>query len=368
MPEYRSTETRFSSFDGAAVKDKPDTKNITLACMNVWFGLDCRGILKFGEYETGQTRSARFHNLTEELLDRQPDVIAIQEANPLPGYAKNLASALNYEAVWKVTNSGVKIAGYGIPTNFNAGNAVLAPKGHDLRYLGSRRLSGRGLQTKHLSIHFRELRDVIAARVKIRGKSLIVFNTQTHFSVIWNKTWQKSLTAMIEEYDISQRAKNNLFASIRKSNERRQKEIKRLIDFVMKITQKYNFPYVIMGDFNATVDSPEMKPLLSELALMDSYAVKNPGQPGYTWDPEKNSNTGYDASSFWANGITARDPLNRLKAQFDRNMQRRIDFIFLSYQFDPDMIRNVDLIYTRPTDGLFASDHFGLRVVLRQLP
>jgi hypothetical protein len=37
---------------------------------------------------------------------------------------------------------------------------------------------------QHFPIHFKELRDVIAARVNIRGNSLIVFNTQTHFSVI----------------------------------------------------------------------------------------------------------------------------------------------------------------------------------------
>ena len=65
-----------------------------------------------------------------------------------------------------------------------------------------------------------------------------------------------------------------------------------------------------MGDFNATVESPEMAKLFSELNLLDTYAVKNPDQKGFTWDPSKNSNTGYDASPFWANGVTPRDPLN----------------------------------------------------------
>jgi hypothetical protein len=49
-------------------------------------------------------------------------------------------------------------------------------------------------------------------------------------------------------------------------------------------------------------------------------------------------------------------------------MSRRIDFIFLSYQFEPDMIKSVDLLFTQPTDGLFASDHFGLKEVLKKLP
>ncbi|CAB1056262.1 hypothetical protein D1BOALGB6SA_998 [Olavius sp. associated proteobacterium Delta 1] len=343
-------------------------KDITLANMNVWFGLDCRGIVKFGEYESSKIRAARFKNLTNGFKDLQPDVMGIQEANPLPEYVRKLSNALGYEAVWKVTNSGIKLMGFGIPRNFTAGNAILAQKGHRLKYLGRRRLSGMGLQTKYLSMHFRELRDVIAARVNIRGHSLIVFNTQIHYSVIWNTTWQKSLTVMIENYDIPPKAKENLLESIKKSNRRRQQEISRLIDFVKDITQKYKYPYVIMGDFNATAGSSEMAELVAELALLDTYAVKHPHKIGFTWDPGNNTNTGYDASPFWANGITPRDPLNEIEAHFDREMARRIDFIFLSYQFDPNMIKEADLIFTRPTNGLFASDHFGLQVVLKQLP
>jgi len=123
-----------------------------------------------------------------------------------------------------------------------------------------------------------------------------------------------------------------------------------------------------MGDFNATVESSEMAELITELDLLDTYAVKHPDQSGFTWDPGKNSNTGYDASPFWANGITPRDPLNKLEAQFDRDMARRIDFVFLSYQFNPNMIKDVGLVFNRSTNGLFTSDHFGLQVVLKQLP
>ncbi len=350
------------------MKKNVPTEDITLVTMNVWFGLDGRGLVKFGEYEPGKIRSARFQNLTNGLKDLQPDVIGIQEANPLPGYVRKLSNALGYDAVWQVTNSGIKLLGFGIPTNFTEGSAILAQKGHDLKYLGVRRLSGKGVQTKYVSMHFSELRDVIAARVIVRGQALIVFNTQTHYSVIWNKTWQESLTAMIEDDDIPLKTKENLLESIQKSKKRRRQEISRLIDFVKETTLRYNYPYIIMGDCNATVESSEIAELCSELDLLDTYAVKNPDKIGFTWDPGKNTNTGYDASPYWANGITPRDPLHKLGAQFDRNMARRIDFIFLSNQFDPAMIKQANLIFTRPTNGLFTSDHFGLQVVLKQLP
>jgi endonuclease/exonuclease/phosphatase family metal-dependent hydrolase len=347
---------------------KTCTQDITLVNMNVWFGLDCRGVLKFGEYESGGMKAARFQNLTNGLKNLQPDVIGIQEANPLPDYIKKLSNVIGYDAVWKVTNSGIKIMGFGIPINFAAGNAILTKKPHGIKFLGSRRLSGMGLQTRYLSIHVRELRDVIAALVDIRDQSIIVFNTQIHYGVVWNNTWQHSLAAMIDNYDISSKVKENLLKSIHKSNQRRRQEISRLIDFVKVTTQKYDYPYIIMGDFNASIESFEMAELVTELGLLDTYAVKHPDNEGFTWNPTKNSNTGYDASPFWANGITARDPLNKLEAQFDRDMARRIDFIFLSYQFKPNMIKDADLVFNQPTNGLFTSDHFGLQVVLKHLP
>jgi hypothetical protein len=83
------------------IKNKIGTKYIKLANMNVWFGLDCHGIIKFGEYETNRTRVARFHNL-----------IYVEKS----GYSRK--------------------------------------KGYDLQYLGIRRLSGRGVQKTAFSDPF----------------------------------------------------------------------------------------------------------------------------------------------------------------------------------------------------------------------
>lgn len=343
-------------------------KHVTLVNMNVWFGMDARGYMKFGEFESGARRRARFKILAAGLKDLQPDVIGIQEANTLPDYANNLAGEIGYDAVWKTTNSGIKFLGRGIPTNFAAGNVIMSPNGCGLRLLGAGRLSGKGCQLKNFSFHFTELRDVIAAMTIIRDQPIIIFNTQTHFSVIWNQRWEKLLNRWVDSYQLASRKRINLLNKIEKSQARRNTEICRLIAFVKKITTLYDYPFVIMGDFNDTADSPEMIHLVDELNLQDAYRVHNPDKAGYTWDPARNTNTGCDASLLWADGVTPRDPLNRLEAQFDAKMARRIDFIFLSYQFEPNMVRKADLIFTEPTDGLFASDHFGLQVVLDRLP
>lgn len=330
--------------------------------------MDARGRIKFGEYESSARRRSRFNILTDGLKNFRPDVIAIQEANMLPEYARRLADQMGFDVVWKTTNSGIKLLGRGIPTNFAAGNAVLAPKHYKIKFLGARRLSGRGLQFKNFSFHVTELRDAIAALVIIGRRPVIIFNTQTHFSVVCNPGWKKQLDQFIESYQLAPGQQKKLLSDIQKGQDRRRKELLRLVEFVRKITRLYDYPYVIMGDFNTTDDSPAMLHLIDELKLQDAYRIKNPQKSGYTWDPGRNTNTGFDASPFWADGITPKDPLNRLEAQFDGKMARRIDFIFLSYQFDPNMIQEADLLFTEPTDGLFASDHFGLRVVLNRLP
>jgi endonuclease/exonuclease/phosphatase family metal-dependent hydrolase len=349
------------------VKDR-GKDDVTLVNMNVWFGLEARGFVTFGEYESGAKKKDRFKILTDGFKDLQSDVIGIQEANLLPGYARTLSAALDCDAVWKVTNSGVKIMGGGIPTNFTAGSAVLAPKGRRLKYLGARRISGYGIQSKYFSFHFKELRDVMAVLVFVRDQPIIIFNTQTHFSVVWNQRWEIQLNSLIDSYQLKPKKKENLLKKIQKGQDRRRQEISRLIAFVKRITTVYKYPYVIMGDFNTTADTREIIDLVGELNLLDAYGVRNPQKKGYTWDPGKNTNTRYDASLFWVGGVTPKDPFNRLKAEFDGNMARRIDFIFLSYQFEPDMIKKARLIFTEPTDGLFASDHFGIQVVLNRLP
>ena len=343
-------------------------QTITLANINVWFGMDARGRLKFGEHESSAVRRSRFKILVAGLKNLQPDIIAIQEANKLPGYARRLADKLGYDVVWKTTNSGIKLLGRGIPVNFTAGNAILTPKHNEIKFLGAERLSGRGLQFKNFSFHLTELRDAIAARIIIDRQPVIVFNTQTHFSVVSNPKWKKQLDQFIESYQLTPGQQQKLLADIRKGWNRRRDEILRLVAFVKKIIRQNNYPYVIMGDFNTTDDSPAMIHLIEALKLQDAYRIKNPLESGYTWDPGRNTNTRFDASPFWADGVTPKDPLNRLEAQFDEKMARRIDFIFLSYQFDPNMIQEADLLFTEPTDGLYASDHFGLRVVLDRLP
>jgi endonuclease/exonuclease/phosphatase family metal-dependent hydrolase len=344
------------------------TDPITFVTINVWFGMDGRGIFKIGDYENRSRKTSRFEALIDGITKIDPHVIAIQEANKLPAYAKKIARALNYDAVWKVQNSGLKILGWGIPVNFTAGNVILAKKDCHLKYIASHRLSGRGIQLNSFSAHFKEIRNAMAAVVEICGQSVVIFNTQTHFSLIMGAKWEKAVDNMRDNGDITTQQSDTIKKQLFESHNRTEHDVLEMLEFIQRIRKNYGLPFVVMGDFNTTLESKAMKRMVDILELLDPFGIKNPDADGYTWDPDRNTNTAFDGSPFWADGKTPRDLIMRLAAQFDASTPRRIDFILLSKHFSPDMIRLADLVFTEPVNNLFVSDHFGVRVVLNELP
>jgi len=343
-------------------------KHLKLVTINVWFGMDGRGVFKIGDYEDPKRKEYRFSILLSGLRQMRPDVVAVQEANKLPAYAKKMASLLDYDAVWKVQNSGVKVMGFGIPVNFTAGNAILAKKDYHLKYLSAQRLSGKGIQRNYFSVHFKELRNAMAASVEIDGFPIVIFNTQTHFSLIPDEKWEKAAEDMFQKGQITQQENEKIKTQMQDRHNRTEQDIVKLLYFIKRVIRKYDYPYVVMGDFNTTTKSSALQTLITELKLLDPFRIKNPDLDGYTWDPKRNTNTAYDGSYFWADGRTPRGPLSRLTAEFDATTPRRIDFIFLSKHFTSDQIHQADLIFTEPVDNVFVSDHFGVRVNLKALP
>ena len=240
-------------------------KPLSFVTINVWFGMDGCGVYKIGDYENQARKDARFNALIGGLKKLNPDVVAIQEANKLPGYARRIARALDYDAVWKVQNSGVKVAGVGIPVNFTAGNVILAKKYHHLKYLGSYPLSGTGIQSNFFSIHFNEMRNAMVSLVDITGHPILVFNTQTHFSLILEEKWETAVDQMCAREEISIRELKSIKKQMHDRHNRTERDILKLLDFIKRIIRKYDYPYMIMGDFNTTLKSEALSRLVGEL-------------------------------------------------------------------------------------------------------
>ena len=104
--------------------------------INVWSGLNYKGILKMGEYETAATREKRYQALCSQIKKLDPDIIGINEANKLPKYAERLAKDIGYAAFYHIGVGGVRLGAIGLPWNLREGDVILTKKYFNPQYLG----------------------------------------------------------------------------------------------------------------------------------------------------------------------------------------------------------------------------------------
>ena len=67
-----------------------EATHLRFLTINVWSGLDYEGFFKYGEYESKLRRGQRFDLLLTQIRELDPDVIFLQEANPVGRYARPL--------------------------------------------------------------------------------------------------------------------------------------------------------------------------------------------------------------------------------------------------------------------------------------
>lgn len=122
----------------------------------------------------------------------------------------------------------------------------------------------------------------------------------------------------------------------------RQAQVQELADFMDRRAGK--LPACVMGDFNATPDSPEIKHLTEERGFADAYGYAHPGEAGLTWDN--------------------RNDFTRSHAM----PARRIDYLFITgFSQAAAVIKDAQIVLNEPdAAGIWPSDHFGLRVHLER--
>jgi hypothetical protein len=108
------------------------------------------------------------------------DIIAIQEANPAPQYAKRLAADLGYQVIYHVSLGGIRLGPLGIPRNLREGEAILVKNSFAIKDLGVKRLGGWGIATNWICFHFGEITQVLLGKVIINGESLYIYAVHLH--------------------------------------------------------------------------------------------------------------------------------------------------------------------------------------------
>ena len=332
-------------------------QELTFVTINVWSGLDYKGIVKMGEYESRQVRQARYRFLMEELKDLNPDVIAVNEANPLPGYIRRLARDLDYDYLYNVGMSGIKVGSLGIPVNFKMGDAILARKSLNLRKVGAKRLSpGAGYIGNLCSFHFAESNQAIAGRIIVSGKPVFIVNTHLHAGLPDDERWQWELEMMREASSMTEEEYEALVERWRGSIDRRQNETQGLLAW-LRTKLPEEAPVVLMGDFNARPSSEEITWVRADEFVDTWEQVRGPDAPGFTWEAESNLNiqTYYKVPDPYDGSVSVWEELKAL----NRQVSRRIDYVFVK-NIPAEDILNSELVFNRAPKGQHPSDHFGV--------
>ena len=331
-------------------------QTLKVVTINIWTGLDYVGHRRIGEYEPQAVREQRTRMLIRELKNIQPDVIALQEVNPVSSLGPAIADELDYDCIYERANAGVKIGRLGFPSNLNEGLVILARKSLRLEFVDAWNLSdGFGLFGSVASLHWTERR--LALIGKIRSGSAEVYIANVHI-------------ASVVPDDSSARSVARRIASTRTHNAQAIEEIvhacfsdadsrMRSVELMLKhLNGPYaDKPWIVLGDFNAASSQPEIRRLTIEGSLMDAAEVSGVGS-AVTWDPEKNTNIRYSIQPVDASGDSL-NPSGLLSAWYD-GKPRTIDHIFINRSWQLADVEGGRIVLDKPEDGLFASDHYGL--------
>ena len=342
------------------------SQSLSFLTINVWFGLEERGILKMNPIESNDRREKRYEILVGELRLLQPDFIAIQEANPIPQYSRRLATDLGYDEIHQVYNGGIKIGPLGIPVNLRMGLMVLAKKGFHLRWAGATQISGDpfGLYGDFFCFHLTDSRQIMAGMASVEGKPLYVINTHTYAGV----PESHDVTVHMDKYRYQGRVSGKKcpahLSTARHTTQRHKREVERILSFLQRTTEQD--PAVLLGDFNMTEDNPLMVHLMKKGRLWDSYRIANPHKKGFTWDADDNENTRFSQSS-GSDPDDVTSAADHFRAVYDRE-SRRIDYILLNSVFRKNQIRESRVVLDQAYTGVHVSDHYGVMTVVALRP
>jgi endonuclease/exonuclease/phosphatase family metal-dependent hydrolase len=332
---------------------------LRLMTINVWSGLDYRGTLSMGEYEPAPVREKRFRALVAEIRRLSPDVIAINEANRLPDYVERLAGDTGYDFIWHVGVSGVRVWRAGLPWNLKEGDALLARKDLCLSGAGREQLSGGGFVWNNLSFHTQDATQVLLGKIRVNGGDVYVAVTHWHASPPDDARSRELLARLKKAGGYPDDAHDEARAMLKSDCTWRQDEAERMLAFLDEKVPAGK-KLIVLGDFNATADTPELRRLL-KAGYIDTFAAAS-RDPGYTWDAERNTNI----RKYYIDGAAKQfDSLYDYFNSENDARSARIDFILANRAFSRDSVIASSLCCNVLFDGAHPSDHFGVVTVVR---
>ncbi len=355
----------------APLPPPPDTFKVLT--YNTLHGLEVK---KFwvSRVESNEQRAARFTLRIEQLAAAQPDLILLQEVNPLPAMAQDYVRALkqrglDYAEVHQVDACGLRLApGLAILPGLNNGLVILAKRPLQIRKLEGLKLSGPiGGCRDYVGAQFGELRYALLAEVMFpaTGTTYLVATMHLHSGIerdakVLHDLMEAHSQGRLQHYD-------QLMAQLKMDEDRRQMELHRLMDALRQHQMHERYAGLIFGgDLNFEAGSPEYRQL--ERSGFTDTAQLAVGMPMWnTYDPMNNPLAGHEEEILPPALLDAiakemKMDQDEVVARYRHaiSMARRIDFLF-SMSFMSTACLKQELFGKPAMMGDPASsDHYGV--------
>ena len=346
--------------------DQPKSISLKVINYNLWHGLGI-GFFKREVLESSSHKSQRYQEQIKLLKKAKPDILFLQELNPVGSLSKRIAKELGMFSVFQNTNCGISILGFGLPTNLDMGISILVRPPLEIKKILGVKLSGPfGACTPYFTFQYSEFRYALfALAYHPHHGSLLLANTHLHHGVEWSPQVRAKIDFWEKTGILTKSQRKELEEVIEQSNQRRKQELNNLFAHKKELMSYYKQPpFILAGDFNSTVESPIYKSIVETYKLKDSVEAYSP-EP-FTWNPLQNKKNHQYTEKF---GISVpsfdKKEIESFFKEYDRR-QRRIDYIFVSPNIE---ILSQELFAAEPNEqGIIGSDHFGVLVQIQSPP
>jgi hypothetical protein len=338
--------------------------SLKVATFNVWHGLAGRGVKRFREFESRERREDRFRETLRLLSDLDPQILLLQELNPVSTRGSQFRQVLGGFFTGRVDQSGLKFFSHGFPENLATGLGLLirgdvrdAREREDVYKIPAYvRLSGSvGFSGEAMSLHVDEQRyaQLKSVRHKKLGRLLIV-NTHLHHGFERFPPLMDLLSAAVATGKVSEQQHDDLFISLDRAEARRLHEMDRILE-VVHMAESSHDGILIGGDLNSTSSGAAYKAF-----ILDGYRDFS-SDSEYTWDPVtnfENHRIQRDEGFDFPLPDFGNPELVKIYRAFDE-LPRRIDFLLGKGSLStPAAVSRFG--FPNKETGLAASDHYGV--------
>jgi endonuclease/exonuclease/phosphatase family metal-dependent hydrolase len=361
-------------------------QQVTVLTYNTLHGLAPSGMTVKAS-ESKEARQARLDLQLRQLFVTQPDLMLLQEVNPLPemaeAYVEGLKGfSLQYAQVHQVDACGVRIApGLAVVPGLNNGLAVLAKAPLRLRKVKGLKLSGGfGACGDYMGVQTGELRYALIAEVENpnTGRKFLAVSLHLHSGIERNAFFIQKINEAVEQGKAQREDFEHIVTAMEQDLERRINEIRVLVKELQRLQAEGTFLGTIVGgDFNFEPGDPEYQEL-EKAGLRDTYTIADSESEVYSLDPSRNVIAGTGVHEVPSE---LREAMKRLPESQQQKIiegyqkgvsqARRVDFLFLMKTQSESLkgcLRQELFGQPSTVSAQPGSDHFGVLVTYNTDP